>query len=209
MGETMEIWGNASTYNLNTATIQCIRTGSYWERALTDGDLTFHNIVDEIYSNVTHLEPYSAQVPHRIASTAFCCLYKLFTMRLTKPQLTEMIEHKDSPYIRAIGFLYLRFVCEPKELWDWFAPYIADTEELTVPLKSPTSTTIGDFLKDLLSNNFAYHGTQLPRIPVAGRAADPGGRAGEGGGGGRGAALPPQPGDSNPLLTASACDAMG
>ena len=43
-----------------------------------------------------------------------------------------MISHEDSPYIRAIGFLYLRFVCEPKNLWSWVRDYAMDSEELTV-----------------------------------------------------------------------------
>ena len=43
-----------------------------------------------------------------------------------------MITHKDSPYIRAVGFLYLRLVCEPKNLWSWFRPYVSDKAALTV-----------------------------------------------------------------------------
>lgn len=27
-----------------------------------------------------------------------------------------------------VGFLYLRYGCDPKELWDWYEPYIEDTE---------------------------------------------------------------------------------
>ena len=59
-------------------------------------------------------------------------LYKLLTMRLTPAELTTMITHKDSPYIRAVGFLYLRLVCEPKNLWSWFRPYVSDKAALTV-----------------------------------------------------------------------------
>jgi hypothetical protein len=74
-----------------------------------------------------------------VASTAFCCLYKLLTIRLTPQELTKMISHKDSPYIRAIGFLYLRFVCEPKNLWSWVRDYAMDSEELTVEMKGGTA----------------------------------------------------------------------
>lgn len=48
-----------------------------------------------------------------IVSTAFCLLYKLFTLKLTRKQLMGLITHTDSPYIRALGFMYIRydFVC--------------------------------------------------------------------------------------------------
>ena len=130
--DAMEIWGNASTYNMNTALIQCIRTGEYWNRAMADDEITVPNMIDEIYMNVHHLEPFTSKNPHLVASTAFCCLYKLLTMRLTPAELTTMITHKDSPYIRAVGFLYLRLVCEPKNLWSWFRPYVSDKAALTV-----------------------------------------------------------------------------
>lgn len=43
-----------------------------------------------------------------IVSTAYCLLYKLFTLRLTRKQLNGLINHPDSPYIRALGFMYIR-----------------------------------------------------------------------------------------------------
>ena len=43
-----------------------------------------------------------------IVSTAFCLLYKLFTLKLTRKQVMGLITHSDSPYIRALGFMYIR-----------------------------------------------------------------------------------------------------
>ncbi len=51
-------------------------------------------------------------------------------MKLSVKQLVGLLSHKDSPYIRGIGFLYLRLVCDPAQLWDWFEPYLDDLEEL-------------------------------------------------------------------------------
>ena len=45
-----------------------------------------------------------------IVSTAFSCLYKLFTLRLTRKQVTGLMNHSDSPYLRGLGFMYLRWV---------------------------------------------------------------------------------------------------
>lgn len=27
-----------------------------------------------------------------------------------------------------VGFLYLRYVCDPRKLWNWFKPYMRDEE---------------------------------------------------------------------------------
>ena len=47
---------------------------------------------------------------------------------------------QDSPYIRCIGFLYLRYGCDPKEIWEWVSPYIDDPEEFA-PSSDPNVTT--------------------------------------------------------------------
>lgn len=38
-----------------------------------------------------------------IVSTAYCLLYKLYTLRLTRKQLNGLLNHTDSPFIRALG----------------------------------------------------------------------------------------------------------
>ncbi|KAG9329270.1 hypothetical protein JZ751_006292 [Albula glossodonta] len=47
-----------------------------------------------------------------IVSTAFCLLYKLFTLKPTRKQVIGLITHTDSPYMRAFGFMYIRQVKE-------------------------------------------------------------------------------------------------
>jgi pre-mRNA-splicing factor 38B len=39
-----------------------------------------------------------------------------------------MLNHVDSPYIRAIGFLFLRYATPPKGLLDWCWDYLNDDE---------------------------------------------------------------------------------
>lgn len=75
------------------------------------------------------LEPWlagSAKIP----STAFCLLYKLHLLGISVKQAQSLITHSDSPYIRAIGFLYLRYATVPKDLWNWFSPYLEDEETI-------------------------------------------------------------------------------
>ena len=78
-------------------------------------------------------------------SSAYCLLYKLFTLKLTRRQVQAMLDHVDSPYIRALGFMYIRSdhkpawsaevrcvscrYCQPPvDFWDWFEPYLDDPE---------------------------------------------------------------------------------
>ncbi len=43
-----------------------------------------------------------------IVSTAYCLLYKLYTLKITRTQVINLTIHTDSPYIRALGFMYIR-----------------------------------------------------------------------------------------------------
>lgn len=120
--------------------------------------------VDEIYNQVTYLEPWVAGKGVGTPSSAFCLLYKLFTLKLTVKQIRVLLRHKDSPYIRALGFLYLRFGADPRVLWSWFEPYLQDEEPIVLKYNSE-ATTIGKFVRGLLSKP-KFFDVVLPRIPV-------------------------------------------
>eukprot|EP00250_Pteridium_aquilinum_P016918 c23364_g1_i1 orf=318-1613(+) len=124
---------------------------------------TYHEVIDEIYNQVDHVEPWMTG-NCRGPSTAFCLLYKFFTMKLTVKQMQGLLNHGDSPYIRAVGFLYLRYVGDPKTLWGWYEQYVKDDEEFA-PGSSGKKTTMGVYIRDLLLDQY-YFDTLLPRIPV-------------------------------------------
>eukprot|EP00244_Chara_vulgaris_P000919 TRINITY_DN11513_c0_g1_i1.p1 TRINITY_DN11513_c0_g1~~TRINITY_DN11513_c0_g1_i1.p1 ORF type:complete len:488 (+),score=76.43 TRINITY_DN11513_c0_g1_i1:369-1832(+) len=124
---------------------------------------TFHEVIDEIFNEVDHVEPWMSG-NCRGPSTAFCLLYKFFTMKLTVKQVQVLLKHADSPYIRAIGFLYLRYLADPKTLWSWCEPYLRDTEEFS-PSTTGKMTTMGAYVRDLLLDQY-YFDTLFPRIPV-------------------------------------------
>lgn len=81
-----------------------------------------------------------------------------------------MLNHVDSPYIRCVGFLYLRYVCEPTRLWEWVFPYLYDQEPVQISASSSkrqqAQMTVGDYVRSLLTD-LDYMGTRLPRLPVA------------------------------------------
>jgi len=77
----------------------------------------------------------------------------------------KLLTHKDSPYIRGIGLLYLRLLLDPKQLWEWMSPYLDDTELLNAAIDKSQTTTIGEFARKLLVENH-YFGLTMKRLPV-------------------------------------------
>lgn len=100
-------------------------------------------------------------------STAFCLLLRLFTLRCSEKQMKLMLEHIDSPYIRCVGFLYLRYAADPTIVWKWCKPYFYDEEPVKIRANvNCKEITVGQFVRDLLSD-LDYYGTRLPRFPIA------------------------------------------
>lgn len=177
----LPLWGNEKTMNLNNLILTNILSSPYFKVNLYKLK-TYHEVVDEIYYNVQHLEPWekgsrktSGQTgmcggvrgvgAGGIVSTAFCILYKLFTLKLTRKQLTGLMNHCDSPYIRALGFMYIRFTQPPADLVDWYEPYLDDEEELDVKAGGGQTLRLGDMLRHLLTK-LEWFATLFPRIPV-------------------------------------------
>lgn len=86
-----------------------------------------------------------------------CALFRSFFL--------VFLRHKDSPYIRAIGFLFLRCVVDSKLLWGWFEPYLQDKTSFIPGQQDRTPKTIGQYVRELLEKN-DYYGMKLRRIPV-------------------------------------------
>lgn len=177
----LPLWGNESTMNLNPLILANIQGSSYFKVSLFKLK-TYHEVVDEIYYQVKHLEPWergsrktSGQTgmcggvrgvgAGGIVSTAFCLLYKLYTLRLTRKQVNGLLSHSDSPYIRALGFMYLRFTQPPADLYDWYEPYLLDEEEIDVKAGGGQSLTIGQMIRQWLTK-LDWFSTLFPRIPV-------------------------------------------
>ncbi|XP_066942794.1 pre-mRNA-splicing factor 38B-like isoform X2 [Macrobrachium rosenbergii] len=177
----LPIWGNEKSMNLNPLILTNIQSSQYFKVNLYQLK-TYHEVIDEIYYNVSHLEPWekgsrktSGQTgmcggvrgvgAGGIVSTAFCILYKLYTLRLSRKQVTGLLNHGDSPYIRGLGFMYIRYTQPPADLWDWFEPYIDDEEEIDVRAGGGQTTTIGQIVRHMLSK-LDWYSTLFPRIPV-------------------------------------------
>eukprot|EP00281_Chroomonas_sp_CCMP1168_P027418 CAMPEP_0206237278 /NCGR_PEP_ID=MMETSP0047_2-20121206/14180_1 /ASSEMBLY_ACC=CAM_ASM_000192 /TAXON_ID=195065 /ORGANISM="Chroomonas mesostigmatica_cf, Strain CCMP1168" /LENGTH=394 /DNA_ID=CAMNT_0053661703 /DNA_START=306 /DNA_END=1485 /DNA_ORIENTATION=- len=150
---------NAS-YNLNPILRTQILDSDYFKSlvALT----TFDDVVDEVYSKVTYATPFIPST--RSPSSCFCLLYKIFTMQPTYQQVRALLHHADSPYIKIVGILYVRFVVDPREMWDFFEEMMTDKTPVE-PGGDGRAKTICQFVKDVIEQ-LHYFDTILPRIPV-------------------------------------------
>lgn len=100
-----------------------------------------------------------------IISTPFCILFKLYTLRLTRKQVNGLTRHKDSPFIRGLGLIFIRYTQPPKDLWKWFEPYLSDDEEVDPKAGGGLPMTIGEMVRMLLTKA-EWFGTLFPRIPI-------------------------------------------
>merc|ERR1719495_893605 len=169
--------------NMNTLILANVTNSPYFKTDLFNMK-TYHEVVDEIYYKVDHLEPWERGTRKTagmsqtgmcggvrgvsaggVVSSAFCLLFKLHTLRLTKKQAYTLLNHRDSPYIRALGFMYLRFTLPPGEMWKWFQPYMEDEEEIDIKAGGGKCMSMGEFCR-LIMTRLEWFETRFPRIAV-------------------------------------------
>uniref|UniRef100_A0A061RVA8 Pre-mRNA-splicing factor 38 n=1 Tax=Tetraselmis sp. GSL018 TaxID=582737 RepID=A0A061RVA8_9CHLO len=158
----MEVYGNKQTFNFEEVLRKNIVDSDYFRSI--QAYQTWTEVIDEIYETVESVEPWltgNARGP----STAFCCLFKLCSMKLSRREINDTLSHPDSPYIRAVGFLLLRYICNPKEIWSWVSSYVDDPEEFK-PSPYGASITMGAFLRDLLLSQVGPTPTLGLALPV-------------------------------------------
>jgi pre-mRNA-splicing factor 38B len=168
------LWrGSEDTFHFNPLLLKNTIHSSYFQKACQTLS-NWNAVIDQIYYEVTHVQPFSSLID-KTPSTAFCLLLRLMTLRMTDHQLTLTLQHPDSPYIRAIGFLYLRFVGPPEQILRWIEPYLFDPEPIQVDGSGGSSlgskskrndiSTMGEFVRTIFDAR-EYFGTPLPRFPL-------------------------------------------
>jgi len=158
----LPIHGNSSNFNINNLLFNNIMENDYF-RALYQLR-TYHEVIGEIQRSVIHVEPWQTGTS-RFPSSAFCLLVKFMLMRLTVKQMNGLLDFEGCSFVRAIGFLYLRYTCAPADLWKWYEPYLEDSEEIFPASDKTIKMSMGQYLIKLLIE-MQYFGTTLPRIPV-------------------------------------------
>jgi len=160
----LETHGNQETFNLNPLLANCVLNHDYSRKLWEMGD-SFKLLLIEARDKVTHVEPWQ-QGTARTPSTAMCILVRFFQLGLHEGHVEALLSASEPALVRALGFLYLRYVCPPAQLWKWCEDTIYD--ELTAEptyLAGGSSTTLSAWLRAVLTDQ-KYYGTILPRIPV-------------------------------------------
>ncbi|CAI5451016.1 unnamed protein product [Caenorhabditis angaria] len=180
-GNILPIWGNKVTMNLNTLVLENIRESYYYKNNLVEMD-TFQELIEQIFYQVKHLEPWEKGTRRLqgmtgmcggvrgvgaggVVSSAYCILYRLFNLKITKKQLISMLNSKQSVYIRGIGFMYIRYTQPPADLWYWFETYLDDDREIDPKSGGGDCMTFGQLVRAMI-NKLDWYGTLFPRIPV-------------------------------------------
>jgi pre-mRNA-splicing factor 38B len=157
----LPLWGPEDSFHLNPLLLRNIKDSPYFQKCCQNLN-DWNAVVDDIYYQVQHVQPFQT-AGSKTPSSAFCLLLRLFTLRMTEHQLQLMLNHEDSPYIRAVAFLYLRYAGPPEQTYKWIEPYLYDMEDIQVTC-SGKPVPMGDFVRQLFSSR-EYHGTPLPRFP--------------------------------------------
>lgn len=164
---TISQWGpDNGMFHFNPVLLQNTIQSPYFQKCCAEL-MDWTAIIDEIYYKVNHLQVFQlAKQP----STAFCLLLRLLCLRMTPHELEQTLYHGDSPFIRAIGFLFLRYGgCCPEQVWSWIQPHLHDDVEFSVepPGKLRASNvTMGEYVRKLFQERDYYGSTPLPRYPM-------------------------------------------
>ncbi|KAK8810457.1 hypothetical protein WA158_007032 [Blastocystis sp. Blastoise] len=158
----VKLYGNMHTYNMPPMIAENIYESYYFHRLL---DIqTFEDVCEEARNSLKDVEPLVVGTS-RHPSTAFCILLKFFMYRLSYTELFDLLKEKKCLYLRCIGFLYIRYGIEPKDLWKWLSPYF-DEGQLFAPSHDKSyQITIGEYVQRLIDEK-NYYSILLSSIPI-------------------------------------------
>ncbi|KAF5957958.1 hypothetical protein HYC85_005183 [Camellia sinensis] len=114
---------------------------------------TYHEVIDEIYNQVDHVEPWMTGNCRDFSKSSFeflaieagelAGLKRCAQAYLVGSLIFMSYEISySSGVFTLVGFLYLRYAADPKTLWNWFEPYVKDEEEFS-PGSNGQMTTMG------------------------------------------------------------------
>jgi len=120
----LPIHGNERTLNMEGILATNIVQSRHFEEAILPLSSP-EEVWEEVQRSVDTVEPMQPGTA-RTPTEAFMLLFRLGVMRLTRKQMYAMINHRDSAYVRALGYLYLRYTCPPSDLWMWCEAAVDD-----------------------------------------------------------------------------------
>jgi len=146
-------------FNLHPILAASLSECSYYKKL---SDVNFYwEIKQRIIDEVQYVE---AITKNRTPARAYCCLFKLLTMKpgLNEENLMDMITNKNG-VVKGLGFLFIRIMIPSKRLWYWFKNSFHDAAP--IPISPDESIPARRFVARLLREN-RFQGQTLPTIPI-------------------------------------------
>lgn len=154
---------NTKTYGFTPLLQSHVAESQHYKQVLQMD--TFEEIVEEARTYIESVKPYQ-QNSNTVPTPMVVVLYRLFTMGIDARQLQLLVDMEGSPYVRCLGFLFVRIGLHPEELLPWLSEYMLDGEEFFVTKDQDSQRlTISEFLEQLLRQD-TYFSTIIPRIPA-------------------------------------------
>ncbi|KAH9261609.1 hypothetical protein BASA81_000265 [Batrachochytrium salamandrivorans] len=149
-------------FNLHPFVVEAMQVTPYFQRCQQLS--RFSDLLLELETRVDHVEPFTEHAGSvRVASNAFCLLYRAMEMNLSKRQMHQLLAPSSPARVRAVAALYLRYVAKPEDLWDWLESMLWDFDTQIAPYNADLEISLGAWTKSLL--DVRYCGTMLPRLP--------------------------------------------
>eukprot|EP00300_Choanocystis_sp_HF-7_P017336 c19699_g1_i2.p1 GENE.c19699_g1_i2~~c19699_g1_i2.p1 ORF type:complete len:376 (-),score=41.41 c19699_g1_i2:1-1047(-) len=147
--------------NLPEQVSYAVYSDPYFKSLLTKK--TYHEVIFAIDEEVMFVEPF---IPNTggMPSKALCLLFKFSTLKLTPKQLHGLLRY-ENPFVRALGFAYVRFCVQPDQQWNYYKDYMQDKQKF-IPTGHPVRTkiTIAEWIYDLMTKT-KWFSIIMPRLP--------------------------------------------
>jgi len=123
------------------------------------------HLINEIIQYADTLDVYNPG--SKTSPSCFMChVFRLSTLSHIENELSLLIDNRDYAVVRCVGFLFIRFVTPPTQLWETLEEYLLDDMELIYAQDgAEVQTTIGEYVESLLIQD-KYFDSPVPRLPV-------------------------------------------
>jgi hypothetical protein len=158
----MELWRSQETMNLPEAVYKNVRISGFYVQELRLLQ-RYDDVVNIAKKSIKYCEPWIGQ--SRNPSALWCVLWKCFKLRLTRRQVEALLRSQQSPYLRVLGLLYVRFAALPEVQWELYDALLHDNEEVVLTAVTRLRCTVGQFTHDLIVKSKIFD-IIMPRIPV-------------------------------------------
>lgn len=159
--QEFHIQENNLSGNLNSLLLNNILSCQYFKEVILSKSL--QDLIEEIKVNVNNIEAWATGI-NGVPSTFYCCLYGIMLLNPGTEDIIQLLNHSNV-YVKITGIIYLRYMAEPKYLWEYLLPFLNDKTEFYPQVNHKKIITVENYVISLFKNDNHY-GTRLPRIPV-------------------------------------------